>query len=362
MHPKREESLRWGTYPEGVLPLWVADMDFPVAEPIRRAIEERAEGHLGYPPREGDPGLKEALLSHYGLSGEVLFMPSVVDGLYQAVQAFSAPGEAVVTPFPIYPPFLSAIRNGGRIPLPLPLKPEGGQYRMDLEALAGHLPQARLLLFCQPHNPTGRVFTREELEALAELARAHDLVVVSDELHRDLVYEGKAPSFAEFLPERTLVLVGPGKAFNLAGLPIGAAVGPKELLERLRKSFGHLPFLNVLAQAAWKAGLLEGQAWLKETLQTLRANRDLVTAWAHRLGLDLLPPEGTYLAWIGTPIPEASQFFLERARVALNPGESFGGESRFVRLNFATYPEILEEALDRMEKALAEVLPPGEPL
>ncbi len=353
MLPNRKESLKWSAYPEGVLPLWVADMDFPVAEPIRRAILERAQGHLGYPPREGDPGLKEALLKHYGLSGEVLFLPSVVDGLYRAVQAFSARGEEVISLLPIYPPFLSAIQDQGRKLLPLPLKPEAGRYRMDLAALKARLtPGVRLLLFCQPHNPTGRVFTREELEALAHLARAHGLIVVSDELHRDLVYTPPAPSFAEVLPERSLILLGPGKAFNLAGLPLGAAVGPRYLVDRLREAFHHLPFPNVLAQAAWKAGLLEGGAWLEETLRTLRANRDRVAAWAREAGLEHLPPEGTYLAWIGTPIPQAGRFFLERARVALNPGESFGGESRFVRLNFATYPGVLEEALDRMGKAL----------
>ncbi|MER3479570.1 MAG: aminotransferase [Meiothermus sp.] len=354
MLPNRKESLKWSAYPEGVLPLWVADMDFPVAEPIRRAILERAQGHLGYPPREGDPGLKEALLKHYGLSGEVLFLPSVVDGLYRAVQAFSARGEEVISLLPIYPPFLSAIQDQGRKLLPLPLKPEAGRYRMDLAALKARLtPGVRLLLFCQPHNPTGRVFTREELEALAHLARAHGLIVVSDELHRDLVYTPPAPSFAEALPERSLILLGPGKAFNLAGLPLGAAVGPRYLVDRLREAFHHLPFPNVLAQAAWKAGLLEGGAWLEETLRTLRANRDRVAAWAREAGLEHLPPEGTYLAWLGTPIPQAGRFFLERARVALNHGESFGGESRFVRLNFATYPGVLEEALDRMGKALS---------
>jgi cystathionine beta-lyase len=355
MLPKRKESLKWSAYPEGVLPLWVADMDFPVAEPIRKALLERAQGHLGYPPREGDPELREALREHYGLSGEVLFIPSVVDGLYKAVQAFSAPGEEVVSLLPIYPPFLSAIREQGRKLLPLPLRPQAGGYRIDLEALRARLnPSVRLLLFCQPQNPTGRVFTREELSAMAELARAHGLIVVSDELHRDLVYGPPAPSFAEVVPERSLVLLGPGKAFNLAGLPIGAAVGPSYLVGRLKEAFGHLPFPNVLAQAAWKAGLLEGGEWLRKTLARLQANRDRVAAWAREVGLEHLPPEGTYLAWLGTPIPEAARFFLERAQVALNPGESFGGESRFVRLNFATYPEVLEEALARMERALRE--------
>lgn len=353
MPPGREESLKWSAYPEGVLPLWVADMDFPVAEPIRQAILSRAQGHLGYPPREGDPGLKEALLQRYGLSGEVLFLPSVVDGLYGAVRAYTALGEEVISPLPIYPPFLSAIQDQARNLLPLPLKPREGHYRMDLEALRARLtPSVRLLLFCQPHNPTGRVFTRAELEELAHLARAHGLIVVSDELHRDLVYTPPAPSLAELLPERSLVLLGPGKAFNLAGLPIGAAVGPPYLVKRLKEALGHIPFPNVLAQAAWKAGLLEGGGWLQETLERLKANRDRVAAWAKAVGFEHFPPEGTYLAWLATPIPHAARFFLERAQVALNPGESFGGESRFVRLNFATYPEILEEALIRMERAL----------
>lgn len=354
MRPSRGESLKWSSYPEGVLPLWVADMDFPVAEPIREAICARAQGFLGYPPREGDPELVALIREGLGLEGEVAFLPGVVTGLYAAVAAFTAPGQGVLTQVPIYPPFLRAIAEQKRTVLANPLRegPEG--YRLDLEALDRLAHATRLLLFCHPHNPTGRVFGEEELTALAQIARKRDLIVVSDELHAPLVYEKPHLSLARFLPERTLVLTGPGKAYNLAGLPIGAAVGPRPLLEALKR---HLPphFPNVLAQAAWKAALREAGAWLQATLERLKANRARVAAWAREVGLGHHPPEGTYLAWLKTPIPRAGAFFLERARVALNPGESFGeGYDRYVRLNFATYPEILEEALGRLAKSLAE--------
>lgn len=350
--PPRKDSLKWSAYPEDVLPLWVADMDFPVAEPIRKAIRERAEGFLGYPPREGDPELKDLLREKAGLEGEVAFMPGVVVGLYAAVAAFTAPGQGVLTQVPIYPPFLAAIREQKRTVLANPLRETEGGYRMDLEGLERLAYATRLLLFCHPHNPTGRVFTEEELAALAAIARKHDLIVVSDELHAPLTYEGAHIPLARFLPERTLTLLGPGKAYNLAGLPLGAVVGPKALVEALRRHLPHT-FPNVLAMAAWKAALEEGEGWLRETLERLKANRKRVAAWAKAAGLGHFPPEGTYLAWLKTPIPKAAAFFLKEARVALNPGENFGeGYDRYVRLNFATYPEVLEEALKRLSEAL----------
>ena len=187
---------------------------------------------------------------------------------------------------------------------------------------------------------------------MAQIARKHDLIVVSDELHAPLTYERPHVPLARFLPERTLTLLGPGKAYNLAGLPMGAAIGPKPLVEALKR---HLPptFPNVLAMAAWKAALLEGEGWLREVLGKLRQNRDRVAAWARGMGLFHLPPEGTYLAWLKTPFPQAASHLLKEARVALNPGENFGqGYDRYVRLNFATYPEVLEEALGRLTQAL----------
>ncbi|AFH38334.1 aminotransferase [Thermus thermophilus] len=350
--PPRTGSLKWGTYPEDVLPLWVADMDFPPAEAIQQALAERARGFLGYPPREGDRELRELILEALGLEAELAFMPGVVVGLYAAVAAFTAPGQGVLTQVPIYPPFLAAIQDQRRTVLANPLRetPEG--YRLDLAGLERLAFATRLLLFCHPHNPTGRVFGEEELAALAQIARRHDLIVVSDELHAPLTYEKPHVPLARFLPERTLTLVGPGKAYNLAGLPIGAVLGPKPLVEAVKRHLPHV-FPNVLAMAAWKAALKEGGPWLKATLERLRANRDRVAAWAKARGLGHHPPEGTYLAWIQTPFPKAAAYFLERARVALNPGESFGrGYDTYVRLNFATYPEVLEEALRRLDGAL----------
>ncbi|WP_460171804.1 cystathionine beta-lyase, partial [Thermus sp. FJN-A] len=233
-----------------------------------------------------------------------------------------------------------------------PLQETEGGFRLDLAGLERLAYATRLLLFCHPQNPTGRVFSEEELEAVAAIARKHDLIVVSDELHAPLTYERPHVPLSTFLPERTLTLLGPGKAYNLAGLPLGAVVGPKPLVDALRRHLPHT-FPNVLAMAAWKAALREGEAWLQGILARLRANRDRVAAWARALGLGHFPPEGTYLAWLKTPIPKAAGYLLREARVALNPGENFGeGYDRYVRLNFATYPEVLEEALKRLTEAL----------
>lgn len=184
-------------------------------------------------------------------------MPGVVVGLYAAVAAFTAPGQGVLTQVPIYPPFLAAIRDQRRTVLANPLRetPEG--YRLDLAGLERLAFATRLLLFCHPHNPTGRVFGEEELAALAQIARRHDLIVVSDELHAPLTYEKPHVPLARFLPERTLTLVGPGKTYNLAGLPIGAVLGPKPLVEAVKRHLPHV-FPNVLAMAAWKAALKKG--------------------------------------------------------------------------------------------------------
>ncbi len=344
--PPRKDSLKWSAYPEDVLPLWVADMDFPVAEPIRKALKERAEGFLGYPPREGDPELKALLLERGGLEGEVAFMPGVVVGLYAAVAAFTAPGQGVLSQVPVYPLFG---RHPGAEAHPprQPHEGDGGGVAAGPPGPGALGLRSRLLLFCHPQNPTGRVFTEEELEALAAIARKHDLLVVSDELHAPLTYEKPHVPLARFLPERTLTLLGPGKAYNLAGLPLGAVVGPKPLVEALKRHLPHT-FPNVLAMAAWKAALLEGEAWLRETRERLKANRDRVAAWAQAQGLGHFPPEGTYLL-LRTGIPKAAAYLLREARVALNPGENFGeGYDRYVRLNFATYPEVLEEALRRL--------------
>ena len=371
-HP---DSSKWQKYGEDVLPLWVADMDFPVSPFILAALHARLAHGLGYAQLEGEEPkvapLLRAKLAAQGLHDlpplGIRTLPGVVPGLYASVLGLSSPGDEVLTVTPIYPPFLSAIRDQGRTLKAVPLLQTEDSWEIDWDALeAAVSPATRLLLLCHPHNPSGRVWTTQELKRLGELALRHRLWVVSDELHADLSFMGQHVAFAGVLPglsERTVTLTGPCKAYNTAGLGIGAAVSHNtRLLDRLfaltRGVQGHP---SALSSTMWVAALQGGGAWLEQVLAQLRANRDHLTA---RLRAELpwvrySPPEATYLALLDFRAhPHAADiqpFVLEQARVALNDGPAFGdGYQGFVRLNFATSPAILNEAIDRLVAALGE--------
>lgn len=370
--PSRGE--KWSLYPEDVLPLWVADMDFPVAEPIRRVLRFAVErSDLGYPihPAPTDIGEITAarMQQRFGWRvepGLVEVLCDVVQGLVVSLLQFAEPGEGAVVQTPIYPPFLGNVRATGRRLVENPLVRDAGGYRVDLDGLRSAVDAGtRLLLLCNPHNPTGRVFRRDELEGLAELALRHDLVVVTDEIHSDLVYAGaRHVPFASLSPEiaaRTITLTAASKAFNIAGLRCGVAIFGSEALKR---RFNTLPRhvrggVGLLGFEALRAAWRYADPWLESVLAHLSANRDFVTHFvAQELpGVRLHPPEGTYLAWLDCgPLalePSPYEFFLQRARVALSDGPNFGSPGRgFVRINFATSRAILGEALERMAKAL----------
>ena len=364
-HP---DSAKWTRYPEGVLPLWVADMDFPVAPAIRGALQERLMRGIGYAATGELAARIGAHLARGGLSDlpedGFMFLPGVVPGLYAAVLGLSSPGDEVLTVTPIYPPFLSAVTDHGRVLKTAPLlqTPEG--WRLDPAALeAAVTPATRLLMLCHPHNPTGRVWTHDELEYLADFALRHRLWVVSDELHADLTLEGAHRAFASVRSEvagRTVTLTGPCKTYNTAGLGIGAAVShDPALIARLRRaSAGVLGHPSALSFTMWSAALEGGGAWLADTLDYLRGNRGYLTSFlrARLPRVGYAPPEATYLAWLDLRaygFPDPAAFLLETARLGLNAGPTFGpGLEGFVRLNFATSRGILEEALNRMAEAL----------
>ena len=266
---------------------------------------------------------------------------------------------------PIYGPFRMAVEETGRKPVYNPFVHDGAHWRIDFGALeASVTPATRLFMLCNPQNPTGRVFTRDELERLAEFVLKHRLWVVSDELHSDLVYAGHEhipfASLSDDIAQRTITLFGPTKTFNIAGLKIGFLVSQNEALLKRVQSLAHglVGAPNVVAQAATIAAYNEGDAWLKETLSYLQANRDFVADFVKRElpGVEHTSPEGTYLAWLdfrslGLENPEA--YLLEQAKVALNDGSWFGpGGEGFVRLNFATSRHIVQAALERIRDAV----------
>lgn len=367
---------KWALYPEDVLPLWVADMDFPVAKPIQRLLRRSLDlGDLGYPMHPRPTRLPSVFArraeERFGWSveaGRVELITDVVQGLYVALQQFTAEGEGAVVQTPIYPPFLAAVREMRRTLVENPLLIADGGYSVDLEGLRRVVDErTRIILLCNPHNPSGRVFRREELEGIAEVALARDLVVVSDEIHADLVFPGSRHiPFASLSPEieaRTLTLTSASKPFNIAGLRCAVAIfGSDELQQRFlgcpRHLRGGLGSFGIAAtEVAWR----HCQPWLDDVLAYLAANRQLVADFtaAQLPGVRHFRPEATYLAWldcreIGLE-PSPYQFFLSRAKLALSDGAAFGSPGRgFVRLNFATSRRILSQALERMAEALRE--------
>lgn len=364
-------SVKWTLFGEEVLPLWVADMDFPVSDAVLQALRQRLEKRLGYAQMGGDPELLQAIIEQqesFGLGGltpkNLWLTTSVVPGIYASVLGLSSPGDEIITQVPVYPPFLNAIGDYGRVlkANPMVLGAQGYEIDFDhLESLVG--PASRMLMLCNPQNPTGRVFSRSELERLAQLALKHRLWIMSDELHAGLVLEGEHIPIASLDPEvamRTVTLTGPCKTYNTAGLGGGVAISHNPvLLERMKKAtVGVMGHANVASMAMWLAALRQGESWRQEVLAYLRQNRDFLAAFL----IDRLPQaqcyaaQGTYLAWIDLRayVPEGVQkLLLEKAKVALNDGPPFGsGYQGFVRLNFATSRKVLHEALERIAQVL----------
>jgi len=366
---RAKPSGKWTRYDPDVLPVWVADMDFPPAEVVQRALREHVErGSFGYPPQGGIPGLVPAVVERlherfgWTVAPEAVFpLAGIIPGLILGTRATTGPGEQVVVQPPIYPPFFAAISQSGRAVLENPLVDDGTRYVMDLAGLrAAITPATRALMFCNPHNPTGRVFARAELEALAEVVLEHRLWVISDELHADLVFDGTHVPFASLAPEvaqRTITLYGPTKAFNLAAFKIGFLVAENPaLLARVKQLAGYaLPGVNVFGQVATLAAYRAGGPWLEAALAYLRDNRDhLQTRLAAEApAVRAYAPEGTYLTWLDFRATglgdDPAAALLERGRVGLNAGGDYGaGGAGFARFNVATSRSLLDRAIDRV--------------
>ncbi|MEM9176007.1 MAG: MalY/PatB family protein [Myxococcota bacterium] len=372
---RNRRSEKWHTYPADVLPAWVAEMDFPIAAAIQDELRRFVErGDVGYPlglPETGLPDVFcERMAERFDWTPDVRrveILSEVVQGMYVALEAFSEPGDGVVVQTPIYPPFLGSVRDTKRTLVENRMQLEGDRLAFDLDALeAAITPECRVVLFCNPHNPSGRVHTRAELERVGRLAVEHDLIVVSDEIHADLVYDGLAHvPFATLSPEvaaRTVTLTSASKAFNIPGLRTAVAhFGDARLQRRFntvlhRHVRGGIGLFGIYAtMAAWRFG----QPWLDEVVPYLAGNRDFVAdRLAERLPeVGFLRPEATYLSWLdcralSLETPPAAHF-LRHGQVALSDGGLFGPSwEGFVRLNLGTSRSILAEVIDRMAKAV----------
>jgi cystathionine beta-lyase len=365
-------SYKWDKFGDDVLPLWVADMDFVSPEPILSALRETVEhGIFGYTysTRELHQIIEARLKQTYNWKireEDIVILPGLVTGLNLAFHVYAAPGDGVLVQPPVYFHFVRDPVIHGRVLQDPPLVQRGDTYEIDFETFEKAITdETRVFLLCNPHNPVGRVFTRQELEKLADICLRHNLIICSDEIHCDLLYPNHhhipMATLSPEVADHTVTLMAPSKTYNLAGLGFGFAIIQNPgLRERWKKaSLGLIPRVNIMAQVAALAAYRDGQEWLDQVLPYLEANRDFLAQYVKtRLpNIRMTRMEATYLAWLDCRDAgiqgNAFEFFLKKAKVALNDGAEFGkGGEGFVRLNFACPRKTLTEALDRMATAL----------
>jgi cystathionine beta-lyase len=368
---RRRRSMKWRTYPDDVLPLWVAEMDTPLAPPVASALSDAvALGDTGYADTgqlaEAFAGFAKQRFGWWPDPPSCALAADVAQGVVDVLRIVTAPGDTVLIDGPAYPPFRRIIAYAGRKLLESPMaRGSDGRFRLDLDRLSADLalPAVRAFLLVNPHNPTGTVLTPDELLSVVSLCSRYGVRLLADEIHAPLVY----PSEATFVPllslpsaQRAIAFVSATKAWNLAGLKASLIIAGADAVADVRA---------IPADAAVNAGLLGvlaseaafrlGGPWLDDLLAGLDHNRRLLDSLLakHLPGVGYAPPAATFLAWLdcselGLGANPAARF-LERGRVALTPGPDFGPLGHgFVRLNLATSPEILTEAVTRMAAAL----------
>jgi cystathionine beta-lyase len=373
-------SIKWKLYDPDVLPMWVADMDFKSPPAIIEALRERVEhGVFGYEraPKELELAVVNWCAKQYGWHidiPDIVFLPGLVSGLNLTARAFGYMGDNATTLTPVYPPFLSAPLNQGLTcngcQLTLVGEGEHLQYEIDYSAFEKSItPRTHLFYLCHPHNPIGKVFTREELLKLAEICIKHNVLIISDEIHCDLMLDGgKHTPMASLSPEiaeHCVTLMAPSKTFNVPGLGCSfAIVTNKRLRERLQHAeMGIVPHVNALGYTAALAAYTQCDDWLAGLQGYLTENRDVMLDYlAENIPhIRATKPAGTYLGWLdcrnsgisGNPY----DFFLKESRVALNSGPLFGpGGEGFVRINFGTPRALMLQGLDRMKIALDKLM------
>lgn len=379
----KTNSLKWNFNEENfgredVLPMWVADMDFAAPQPVIEALISRARhGIFGY--SRGTDRYYESIIEwmakrhNWQVRREwITFCPGVVPALHWIVKAFADPGTKVVLQTPVYHPFFRVIKNNAckAVNNPLIFGPE--QYLMDLENLEQQLDSSvRLFFLCNPHNPVGRVWRKEELLELGKICLRNKIIIVADEIHSDLIYKGykhvPIAALSEELAQCTIVCTSPSKTFNMAGLQISNIIIPNPVLrQRFRDilKLNNVGGPNAFAITAMEAAYLEGEEWLEQLMNYLEENLNCLSEFIIRRipDLKLIRPQGTYLVWLdfrrfGLESPALKSFILSRAKVALNDGYIFGqGGEGFERINIACPRPLLIQGLERIENAFKNLL------
>lgn len=360
-----------------VLPLWVADMDFRTPDFVVEAVKKRAEHELyGYAIQM--QGYYDAILqwckNQYEWEiprGWLNFSPGVVAGLGVAVQVFTQPGDKIIVQSPVYPPFFTVVENLGRQLINNQLQPIDGVYQIDFDLLESQIDsRTKMLMLCNPHNPVGRVWTKEELEKLAAICEKHDLLIVTDDIHADLVFApNQYTAIAKLSPEiaqRTITFISPSKTFNMAGLFTSVAVIPdakKAKAYNNRLNDMHMGFANVFGIVALEAAYKHGQDWLQQMLEYVWSNILFVGDFlqSNIPEITMVAPEGTYLLWLDCQSlnlndDQLRDFMIKTAGLGLNDGYTFGpGGSGYQRLNVACPRSILEDAMHRLMNAVRSI-------
>ena len=366
-------STKWSRYSADVLPMWVADMDFAAPPVVIEALQQRLLHPLvGYSVAQDN--LREAIVADLWNKytwkvkpQELIFLPGVESGFNMALKALVQPQQNVVVQVPNYPPLRHAPGHWGLNKVELEFIAQAdGTYLTPLDVLRESLNGGGALLLSNPHNPIGKVFGREELQAVADICAAQDAWIISDEIHAELCFDGRVhiptASLSAEIAERTITLMSASKAYNIAGLKTSFMIIQNAALrERVNHArCGMVDSVNPLGMEATRVAYSEGAPWLAELKTYLQANRDwLVDAVRSRLpGVTINVPQGTYLAWLdcsALDLGNPQQFFLEQAKVGLSPGLDFGDQhQQFVRLNFGCPRSLLEEGIARMERALTQ--------
>ena len=366
-------SVKWH-YSDDTIPLWVADMDFKAAEPILNAIEQAAQhGILGY--TKPTAGLYEAIIgwhgSRYGLQLDkqnILFSPGVVPSLALMMNVFTEVGDAVLVNDPIYTPFMTKVEQNGRALVMSALKEFDGKYQLDLADIEAKIIEhkVKLYLLCNPHNPGGRVWTRQELEALLALCKKHDVAIVSDEIHQDLTLSGYTftplLTLAKGYEHKVVSLTSMTKTFNVAGIK-GSMIFAKDdaLIKKIsqQQQLNDEYELNLFAYEVMRSAYEDGDEWLEQALNYIEANIDLTISFLeeHLPDIKIMRPEASYLIWLDcSAYAQDNQKLydkLREAKVELNAGVKYGAEGHLkMRLNVACPEPLLREGLNRIYEAL----------
>ena len=367
------ESVKWNRFEEDILPMWVADMDFLCPPQVIEALKARVEhGVFGYPcePPELRGIIVDRLKRRYDWSIDpewITFIPNVFAGFHLAAHAVTRPKDGVLLTTPLYHPMLLVPKNvelQGQI-IELDRRADGG-YSVPFDRFEDAITgRTELFILCNPHNPIGKVYTHDELETMGELCVKHDIIICSDEIHSDFVYDGRKhvpiASLSKEIADRTITLMSPVKSFNVAGIPFAFAVIPnpglREQYENASKGLVIHP--SALGFIAATAAFEHCDAWSEQLVKVLESNRTFMLNYLQRELPDvkMTPLQGTYLTWLDfreTPISENPyEFLLKNAKVATNDGRIFGpGGDGFIRLNIACPKALLEEGLERIRNAL----------